>query len=209
MTRAGLGQSGGAGTGRWPRPAGISLTELVVAAGIVCTLAALSMAPLLASREPLRAAAAGRYLASVFQAARLNAVQRGRSVGIRFDRDRDGYGWMVYADGNDNGIRIADITSGIDAPLEARRSLPSLVAGVDLGSLPGVPQVDSSIAVGDDPIRFGSSDLLSFSPDGTSSSGTVYVVGRGGHAWAVRVLGATARIRLSRYDSLLRTWVAP
>ena len=51
-----------------------------------------------------------------------------------------------------------------------------------------------------DPIRVGRSRMLSFSPTGTSSSGTVYVRGRGAHQLAVRVLGGTGRIRLYDFD---------
>jgi Tfp pilus assembly protein FimT len=169
----------------------------------------MSLAQLTPLRDRARAAAAGRCLASVFQGARLAAVQRGQMVGIRFDEGPDGLGWTVYADGNGNGIRTADISSGADLRLAARTSMPAIVPGVDLGATAGVPQVDSSALVGDDPVRLGASDILSFSPDGTSSSGTVYLVGRGGHDWAVRVLGATARIRLSRFDTVRREWIVP
>jgi hypothetical protein len=48
---------------------------------------------------------------------------------------------------------------------------------------------------------------VSFTPDGTASSGTVYVRGRGGAQYAVRVLGATARTRVLRYDVERREFV--
>lgn len=201
--------AGGASKRQRPRPAGFSMVELLVALCLASVLAAMSMAPLTASRDALRAEAAGRCLAAIFQAARMKAAQRGQQVGIRFDCDNAGYGWTVYADGNGNGVRSADIAGGIDVPLGGRTSMPATIPGVDFGAVAGVPQWDSAIAVGDDPIRLGSSDLLSFSPDGTSSSGTVYLMGRGGHMWAVRVLGATARIRLGHFDRARQAWVLP
>lgn len=198
----------GAGT-RWCRTAGFSMADVIVGLGIAATLSAMSLAQVAPLRDRARAAAAGRFLASVFQAARVSAVQRGQAVGIRFDDGPAGPGWTVYADGNGNGIRAADITSGLDLSLSARTSMPGTVPGVELGATAGVPQVDSPVAVGNDPVRFGASDILSFSPDGTSTSGTVYLVGRGGHDWAIRVLGATARIRLLRFDSARWEWVMP
>ena len=41
--------------------------------------------------------------------------------------------------------------------------------------------------------------LFSFSPDGTATTGSVYLESRDGSRFAVRVLGATARIRIERY----------
>ena len=43
------------------------------------------------------------------------------------------------------------------------------------------------------------SPAFSFSPDGTATTGSVYLESRDGSRFAVRVLGATARIRIERY----------
>ena len=48
--------------------------------------------------------------------------------------------------------------------------------------------------------------LFSFTPLGTSSSGTFYVTGRDGSRFAVRVLGATGRARLLRYLPASDEW---
>ena len=195
---------------RWcSRPVGTSLTELVVALGVATTVAAMSLPHLTAGRDQWRAAAAARYLAAVFQTTRMNAIQRGADIGVRFEPVGGRYGWRVYADGNGNGISSSDIASGIDPGLDARQELPALFPGVDFGAPAGVPQVDSTSPVGSDPIRFGSSDLASFSPEGTSSSGTVYLLSRAGHLWAIRVLGATARVRIVRFDTVRQAWVQP
>jgi hypothetical protein len=49
--------------------------------------------------------------------------------------------------------------------------------------------------------------LMSFTPTGTSSSRTLYVRGRDGSQYAVRVLGATGRTRVLRYVSATRAWI--
>jgi hypothetical protein len=48
--------------------------------------------------------------------------------------------------------------------------------------------------------------LFSFSPLGTSSSGTFYLTGKDGSRFAVRVLGATGRSRLLRYVPASDEW---
>jgi hypothetical protein len=57
-----------------------------------------------------------------------------------------------------------------------------------------------------DPIRVGRSRMLSFSPTGTSSTGTVYLRGRGRRQLAVRVLGVTGRIRALWFDFGAGRW---
>jgi hypothetical protein len=55
-------------------------------------------------------------------------------------------------------------------------------------------------------VRFGRSDLISFSPGGSASSGTLYVTdGRRGF-YAVVLFGPTARLRVWRYRPEERRW---
>ena len=70
---------------------------------------------------------------------------------------------------------------------------------------PGVPAIppDTGFLSGD-PIQFGSSDLLSFSPIGTATAGTFYLAGEGAQA-AVRVTPGSARVRLMICRG--KTWV--
>jgi hypothetical protein len=67
---------------------------------------------------------------------------------------------------------------------------------VRVGFLPGVPAIppERGVLTGD-AIRFGRSDILSFSPLGTATPGTFYLSGDGAQA-AVRVTGGSARVRL-------------
>jgi hypothetical protein len=61
--------------------------------------------------------------------------------------------------------------------------------------------------VGTDPVRIGSTNLLSFSPLGSATPGTIYVRGREGLQLAVKITGATGRTRLLRYVPRTREWV--
>jgi hypothetical protein len=57
-----------------------------------------------------------------------------------------------------------------------------------------------------DGIRVGSSRILTLGPDGTATSGTLYLHGRRGQ-YAVRVLGATGRTRVLRFDTGTGRWL--
>jgi hypothetical protein len=47
---------------------------------------------------------------------------------------------------------------------------------------------------------------MSFTPSGTATSGTIYIRGRDGSQFAVRVLGATGRTRVLRYLPARKEW---
>ena len=85
---------------------------------------------------------------------------------------------------------------GRDRRIAGPFPLTSGAPGVRVGFNPGVPAIppDSGILTGD-PIRFGTSDTLSFSPLGTATPGTFYLAGDSAQA-AVRVTGGSARVRL-------------
>jgi len=187
---------------------GYSVLELLVCVSLA-TLAVASGTPaLLATREAVLADGAADYVARELHAARMEALKRCASVAIRFEADGDDFAMATYVDGNGNGVRAVDISSGEDQLMYPRRLLREQFAGVRFGFEPGVPDVDGGDTSSDpDPIRVGRSRMLSFSPTGTSSSGTVYLHGRGAHQLAVRVLGGTGRIRSHDFDFGSGRWV--
>jgi hypothetical protein len=69
--------------------------------------------------------------------------------------------------------------------------------------------IDPALGLGTDPIRLSGTTLLSFSPYGTATAGTVYVLGRDGTQLAVRVLGVTGRTRVLRYQRSTNSWDQP
>jgi hypothetical protein len=123
---------------------------------------------------------------------------RSAHVALRFEDGRSGIAFRMYVDGNHNGVRTGDITTGIDVPLEPAVRLADLYPGVAIA-------IDGG--AGTDPVRLGPSNLLSFTPLGTSTPGSIFVRGRDGSQFAVRVLGATGRARVERYVPHRRTWI--
>lgn len=184
-----------------------SVIELLVGLTLALLLCGASMPSLLAAREDVRADGAADFLVSQFQKTRMEALRRNAHVAVRFESDGDDYLLAFYVDGNANGVRATDITSGVDALLRPRERLDQQFPGVRFGFEEGVTDVDGvRSADNPDPIRFGRSRMLSFSPMGTSSSGTVYLHGRGHRQLAVRVLGGTGRIRSVVFNVVAATW---
>ena len=163
----------------------------------MATAAAISIPQTLAALDRARATSAARYLTGRIAVARSQAVMGSRHVALRFDERPTGITVRMFADGNRNGVRNADISAGIDSPLGPSVRLGDLYQGVEIAV---------SGAAGVDAVRLGASNLLSFTPVGTSSSGSVFIRGRDGSQFAVRVLGATGRARIQRFVAHSATW---
>jgi Tfp pilus assembly protein FimT len=165
----------------WRGAAGVTLVELIFALALALVIASIAVPPVLAGVDRSRTRAAARFLAARMTLARAQAVARAATVALRFTADGQVLG--TYVDGNGNGVRVRDIEAGRDPALEPPVRLGDLFPGV------AVAAVDA-----------GAAGILSFTAAGTSSSGTVYVRGRERMQSAVRVLGATGRVRVLRYD---------
>jgi Tfp pilus assembly protein FimT len=171
----------------------------MLVAAVVTIVSATAIPHVLAGLDRSRALAAARYLAQQCGIARFHAAGQGRYVAVRFTRAGNDYVAQMFVDGNRNGVRTADIAAGIDVPLRPGVTLSADFSGTRIA-------LDPALGLGVDPIGLGGSTLLSFSPVGTATGGTVYVLGRDGTQLAVRVLGATGRTRVLRYQRASRTW---
>lgn len=180
---------------------GYSLVEMVVVVGIILVLAAVAAPNLRAYSVEAHALGAGRQFKEQFLKARSIAVMRNRHVAIRFETEGDDVFYSVYADGGcANGVLSADIRKGIDIRIAGPFRLTGGAPGVRVGINPGVKAIPPDRGVLDptDPIRFGRSNMLSFSPLGTATPGTFYLAGETIQA-AVRVNPGSARVRLMVY----------
>ena len=190
-------------------PAGFTLVEAGVVLLLLGVSAALAVPSMRSGLDGMRAAAAARHLAALAQSIRVRAVTRSVHVGLRFERDGDGYRYATYADGNGDGLRARDIRRGLDVRLADFERLGDRFPGVAIGIPTRVPGIAGreTLAAGSDPIRFGASDGLTFSPLGTATSGTLYLHHRSGRQFAVRVLGATGRVRILEFNEDTASWV--
>ncbi len=135
-----------------------------------------------------RAHGAARFVLSRVVLARYQAVNRGAVMALRVARVGVDTVLTTFMDGNGNGVLAADIAAGIDLQQGSAVVLTVEFPGVTLAPLDG------------DGLAF------SFSPLGTSSSGTLYFSGRDGARFAVRLVGATGRARVLRYLPGTDSW---
>jgi len=176
---------------------GHSLVEIVVVVAILMIGAAVAAPTLRAYSVESQLLGVGRTFKLTFLRARSIATKRSTYTAIRFERRPEGIFYSVYVDGNSNGVLATEIQTGVDARIEGPFLLTSGAPDVRVAIAPGTPAIppDSGVLDTGDPIRFGSSDTLSFSPLGTATPGTFYLSGVGAQG-AVRVTPATGRVRL-------------
>jgi hypothetical protein len=183
---------------------------VLFSAAMLLTLGGIAVPPLRYAIDSLRAAGAARYVATRLQRARMESVTRSADVAVRFAATSGGYGFAVYVDGNRNGVLASDIGQGVDWRLGAVETLPENFAGVDFGTLPGLPAIDiGGTAPGSNPIHLGSSGSATFTPLGTSSTGTLYLRGHGNQQFAIRIYGETGKTRILKFDVRSRRWSPP
>ena len=178
---------------------GVALIDVLVALAIVLMLLGLS-APVTASvTDASRARHAASFLSSRFRLARQEAVARGVNVGVVFDFAGGTWSLRVCRDGTGNGLRRAEIQTGADPCVEGPYDLGDLFQGLDI-AIDATLRGPAGEPPSADPVRFGSANLVSFSPLGSCTSGSLYLRSRTGDQYAVRVTGVTGRIRVLRYE---------
>jgi type II secretory pathway pseudopilin PulG len=189
---------------------GYSLIDMLAAIALIAVLAAVAVPTGLSHVEDHRLDGAARYIAALCATARSQAVRESAYVAIRFEPDAASgdFAFRLYVDGNRNGVRTAEITSGVDRPRTSRDHLGDRFRGVRFGVAGGVTGIDPGDVLneGDNPIRVGSANLVSFSPNGSVTSGTLYI--RSDRAQrAVRLLGVTGRSRLLEFSYPEHRWI--
>lgn len=174
---------------------GYSLLELLVVLGIILIMGAVALPNLLGFRQEAALVGAAQGFKAQFMRARSLATSKNTQTAIRFETDADGTPmYSTYIDGNFNGVYSAEIAAGIDTRIAGPFRLDAGQAGVVVGVLPDVPAPDGG-RLGTEPIRFGNSRMVSFSPIGTGTPGTFYLRTKSTMA-GVRVTGGSARVRI-------------
>ena len=191
----------------WTADDGVSLIELLLVVALVVTTTVMAVPLTARAIDDSRVRSAAGFLAGRLRAARQQAVAGNRSVALVFDRVGPRWVFRLCSDGNDNGVRRADIAGGHDVCIGTTQ-VSDLFPGTGFGLDHGLPAIDDP-GGNEDGVRFGASDIASCSPLGTCSPGTLYVRGARGPQYAVRVAGMTGRTRVLSYDTGRRQWVTP
>lgn len=193
---------------RTPNQSGYTITELLTVIAIIGMFSAIAMPSWLTLQRHAAVRAAGEELQSVFRAARMRAIASGRNVGVRFTKSGTTWMYALYDDRNGNGIKTAEINSGVDKMIARPTRVLNTVRYATIAT-PAKTIFDpdgDKLQPTDSPVQFGSSAICSFSPIGAATSGTIYLTDSNGEIWCARVYGASARVRLLRYTGG-KTWV--
>jgi prepilin-type N-terminal cleavage/methylation domain-containing protein len=176
---------------------GHTLLEILVVIAIMLVVAAVGTPMLRAYSEDAHLLGAGRQFRTAFRLAFSTATRSNVQTAIRFEEEDDGMYISVYSDANFNGVLAAEIRKGIDKRVWGPHRLDAGAPGVRVGINANVPAIppDKGILDPSDPIRFGRSNMVSFSPFGTATPGTFYVASENAQG-AVRVTPGSARVRL-------------
>lgn len=188
---------------------GYSLAEMLVTLAIIGLFSLIAVPAFGSMQRKMALRAATQELRSIFHVARMRAIARGRHAGLKFLQVGGEWTFAMYDDGDGDGLRNDDISRSVDKLVAPPRVVLPESRAITIGLLNyTIKDPDGDDLVPDDsPVQFGRSQLCSFSPFGESSPGTIYITDRGRDLWAVRVYGATAKIRVTRYDRDRRKWV--
>jgi len=189
---------------------GASVPELVVVLAILGMVFIIGLPPLTDVLAEEGLAAAAREVSTILIGARDRAVFQGVDVGVKWVLSGGDLVLSVYQDGNGNGVTTADIKKGVDRLVAGPFGLRNKYPGITFSFVPGFNGTDpGGAAIGDlaDPIRFGASNICSFSPVGESSPGSVYLSNRQRRQAAVRVTPANAKIQVFTWHGKTLKWV--
>jgi prepilin-type N-terminal cleavage/methylation domain-containing protein len=177
---------------------GFTLIETMVALIVMSMLFLISVGAIGAIRERSASEAIVTTFQAITSEARSRAVAEGVNYGIVFIEAGERVSARLYRDGDWDGISRDDIRRGKDKAVSAPEMLINEASGI---ALPLCVTEDPSgrPLKGQDAIRFGTGDILSFSPKATATPGTLYIrEGISDDGWAVRVAGIDGRIRIYR-----------
>jgi len=191
---------------------GFGLVETLVVLFLIGAGLAIGWAGVEPSMRAAKLRAATRRMAVLVRWMQSEAVRRRQYVGIVFHLNQEGkYVFDLIQDGDGDGIRTRDLEDGRDfrfsGPFTISRDYPGIRFGyLPEGPIPSVPPSRGSLDTGKDPIRFGRSDIISFSPRGRSSSGSLYLTDGRDRMMALVIYGPTVRIRVWQFLESAGAW---
>ena len=187
---------------------GYTLIDTICAAAVCTIMGAIAVPVIGGSLDRERTIIGAQFLAGQLQRARLEALKRARTVAVHVVIVGERTRIQLFIDGDGDGVRQHDVDHGIDPPLAPQEFLDDRSRGVSLRINQAVTDIGGAgeLAPADDPLRIGNTALLSFSPLGSATGGTLYVAGHRGPQMAIRVFGGTGRVRVLTFDAQARQW---
>ena len=191
-----------------PDSRGYTLIDTVVTACLCSVMGGIALPIIGRTLDRERTIIGTHFLAGQLQRARLESLRRARAVAVRLELVDARTSIQLFVDGDGDGVMQHDVNLGIDPPLTPMEFLDDRSRDVSLRINQPVTEAGGSgeLSPGDDPLRIGATALLSFSPLGGATAGTLYVAARRGPQMAIRVFGGTGRVRILTFDAQARQW---
>lgn len=183
---------------------GASLVEALLIVALLMAMMAIGAPMAAAARDAQHGRLAAQFIASTLRDARQQAVTSGMNAAVVFEETPEGWRFMRCDDHDANGVRRADIAAGIDRCEGPPRALGVWFGGTAIARDAAVPDLNGQF--GGQPVAFGTARMASFSPLGTSAAGSVTIRTERGRHLAVRVVAATGRVRMARFDARTGRW---
>src|SRR5438132_6294734 len=150
------------------RQQGFTVIEIIAVIVIIGIVIACSVPAFAAYRRHTSLVAQADQMRSIFRAVRSRAITHNANAGVKFALRGQRWTYALYDDGNANGIRTADINSGIDRCYASPSVVMPEFPFATIGVLPVTirdPDGDP-LAPTASPVQFGTSSICSFSSTG-------------------------------------------
>src|SRR5688500_1034461 len=173
------------------RSSGYSMVEILTVVAIIAIFAMVATPAFYSMRQRTGVRIAAAEVRSVMARTRSLAVSRNRHVALKFQQTGNTWQYAVYEDGNGNGVRNADIVSGIDPLIQPYRvflqGLSITRVGLPARAIPD-PSGSGAVAPSASAVRFGTSTLCSFTALVTATDGTIFLTDGGGEGAAALIV---------------------
>ena len=178
---------------------GVTINELMISLAVVGVLAAVGLPKFVKIVPNYRLTGTARSLVVQIHRAKLKAVQQGTIYYFDFDLDGDGNlesgGCFLWEDRNGNRRKELLEKSYMLMDFETLSNVHLQPYSRKLGGPKRGPNNTKIDAGGGDGVSF-SQNRIKFNPNGTSSTGTIYLHNSNGRTFAIRL----------RYNGLTQLW---
>jgi type II secretory pathway pseudopilin PulG len=189
---------------------GYTLTEMLVMVLILAVTVTIALPTMGEIRRKVAIRTSTRRVADFLNLCRARAIFRNRRTAAVM-RQIGASTWQlsIVEDGNNNGVLSRDMKNNRDVTTDAVIELEcgpvriGFLEGADIpdpsgrGRLKGGPK---------DPVRGGSSDIITFSPQGTARTCSIYFTDQHSSMRVIRVVGTTGRIRVLEWHQGQERW---
>lgn len=199
------------GDGVRQNQSGFSPPEVCAVVAIIGVLALCAVPAFASYRRRASMAAAAAELRSIVRGVRARAIARNRHCGVKFMKTGREWTYSLYEDGDGDGIHTDDIERGTDrryfGPAIVMPSAHLATIGL-LSTTVRDPEGDLLLPTAS-AVQFNRSAICSFSPTGSGTPGSVYLIDQAGQLFVARVYGASGRVRVLRYQAMRQKWETP